>query len=313
MNRQSGMNAGVQNNPPSRVVYLGSIPYDQTEEQILDLCSNVGPVINLKMMFDPQTGRSKGYAFIEFRDLESSASAVRNLNGYQLGSRFLKCGYSSNSDISGVSQQQQQYNVSNGNNNNNNGNNNNNNNNNNSNNNNNTNNNNNNNGTDFQSSGNANFLNLKFPELPSGIDVNINMTTPAMMISSELAKKPKEVQLKFLQKFQDWTRTHPEDAVSLLELCPQLSFVTAELLLTNGICKVDDLIPLASRPQEEASPTNSSSLNEVVDPAALNKQKDLLKQVLQLNDSQIAILPDDERMAIWDLKQKALRGEFGAF
>ncbi|CAI4456710.1 CFA_G0019610.mRNA.1.CDS.1 [Saccharomyces cerevisiae] len=296
MNRQSGVNAGVQNNPPSRVVYLGSIPYDQTEEQILDLCSNVGPVINLKMMFDPQTGRSKGYAFIEFRDLESSASAVRNLNGYQLGSRFLKCGYSSNSDISGVSQQQQQqYNNINGNKNNN------------------GNNNNNSNGPDFQNSGNANFLSQKFPELPSGIDVNINMTTPAMMISSELAKKPKEVQLKFLQKFQEWTRAHPEDAVSLLELCPQLSFVTAELLLTNGICKVDDLIPLASRPQEETSATNNNSVNEVVDPAVLNKQKELLKQVLQLNDSQISILPDDERMAIWDLKQKALRGEFGAF
>nr|CAI6498417.1 BAF_HP1_G0019740.mRNA.1.CDS.1 [Saccharomyces cerevisiae] len=296
MNRQSGVNAGVQNNPPSRVVYLGSIPYDQTEEQILDLCSNVGPVINLKMMFDPQTGRSKGYAFIEFRDLESSASAVRNLNGYQLGSRFLKCGYSSNSDISGVSQQQQQqYNNINGNKNNN------------------GNNNNNSNGPDFQNSGNTNFLSQKFPELPSGIDVNINMTTPAMMISSELAKKPKEVQLKFLQKFQEWTRAHPEDAVSLLELCPQLSFVTAELLLTNGICKVDDLIPLASRPQEETSATNNNSVNEVVDPAVLNKQKELLKQVLQLNDSQISILPDDERMAIWDLKQKALRGEFGAF
>ena len=307
MSRQGGMNAGVQNNPPSRVVYLGSIPYDQTEEQILDLCSNVGPVNNLKMMFDPQTGRSKGYAFIEFRDLESSASAVRNLNGYQLGSRFLKCGYSSNSDISGVSQQQQQqqqqpqqYNGSGGN----------------SNNNNNNNNNGNSNNTisnDFQNSGNSNFLNLKFPELPSGIDVNINMTTPAMMISSELAKRPKEVQLKFLQTFQEWTRTHPDDAVSLLELCPQLSFVTAELLLTNGICKVDDLIPLASKPQEEASSTNNSSVNEVLDPAVLSKQKDLLKQVLQLNDSQIAILPDDERMAIWDLKQKALRGEFGAF
>ncbi|CAI4486656.1 CIC_collapsed_G0020070.mRNA.1.CDS.1 [Saccharomyces cerevisiae] len=174
-------------------------------------------------------------------------------------------------------------------------------------------NNNNSNGPDFQNSGNANFLSQKFPELPSGIDVNINMTTPAMMISSELAKKPKEVQLKFLQKFQEWTRAHPEDAVSLLELCPQLSFVTAELLLTNGICKVDDLIPLASRPQEEASATNNNSVNEVVDPAVLNKQKELLKQVLQLNDSQISILPDDERMAIWDLKQKALRGEFGAF
>lgn len=76
---------------------------------------------------------------------------------------------------------------------------------------------------------------------------------------------------------------------------------------------MDDLIPLASRPQEEASATNNNSVNEVVDPAVLNKQKELLKQVLQLNDSQISILPDDERMAIWDLKQKALRGEFGAF
>ena len=163
-------------------------------------------------------------------------------------------------------------------------------------------------GRTFKNSGNANFLSQKFPELPSGIDVNINMTTPAMMISSELAKKPKEVQLKFLQKFQEWTRAHPEDAVSLLELCPQLSFVTAELLLTNGICKVDDLIPLASRPQEEASATNNNSVNEVVDPAVLNKQKELLKQVLQLNDSQISILPDDERMAIWDSKTKSIKG-----
>lgn len=273
MNR-SGGNSG-QNNSPSRVVYLGSIPYDQTEEQILDLCSNVGPVTNLKMMFDPQTGKSKGYAFVEYKDFESSASAVRNLNGYQFGSRLLKCGYATGSDISSsdTSQQQQQQQHR----------------------------------QQHQQSSDAVFL--KFPELPSGIDVNINMTTPAMMISSELSKKNSQEQLKLLRVFQNWTRDNPEDAVELLRECPQLSFVVAELLLTNGISKVDDLTQLAV---QENTNVDTGTENKVpVDPKIQTKQRELLRQVLQLNDSEISVLPDDERMSLWDLKQRAMRGEYG--
>ncbi|QLQ79850.1 hypothetical protein HG537_0C04990 [Torulaspora globosa] len=270
MNRSS--NSGGQNNAPSRVVYLGSIPYDQTEEQILDLCSNVGPVTNLKMMFDPQTGKSKGYAFVEFRDLESSASAVRNLNGYQFGSRLLKCGYASSSDIT-VSDSSQQ---------------------------------------GRQSSDEP--VQLKFPELPAGIDVNINMTTPAMMISSELAKKTSPEQLQLLRVFQEWSRENPEDAVELLRECPQLSFVVAELLLTNGISKVDALTQLAA-PKSEADGGNAIGHGPrdgpAVDPETQSKQRELLSRVLQLSDSEIAVLPDDEKMSLWDLKQRAMRGEFG--
>lgn len=266
----------MQNNPPSRVVYVGSIPYDQTEEQILDLCSNVGPVVSLKMMFDPQTGKSKGYAFVQFRDLESSASAVRNLNGYQLGSRLLKCGYSSNSDIT---EQSNSYS----------------------------------NETDYQDDV-AESVSARFPQLPQGVDVNINMTTPAMMISSELAKRPAEEQKKLLKLFQDWTRANPDDAVLLLQECPQLSFVIAELLLTTGISKVDELTQLASSNNSgnDGPASESSTLNKDVDPQVRAKQVELLRQVLQLNDSEIAVLPYDEKMIIWDLKQKALRGEFGA-
>lgn len=273
MNRSS--NSGSQNNAPSRVVYLGSIPYDQTEEQILDLCSNVGPVTNLKMMFDPQTGKSKGYAFVEYRDLESSASAVRNLNGYQFGSRLLKCGYASGSDIVVSESSQQQ-----------------------------------------AGQGSQQFdetAQLRFPELPSGIDVNINMTTPAMMISSELAKKSPEEQLHILKVFQEWSRENPEDAAELLRECPQLSFVVAELLLTNGISKVDDLTQLAAQKNEADSGNQSGNgpHGPSVDPEVQNRQRELLSRVLQLSDSEIAVLPDNEKMSLWDLKQRAMRGEFG--
>ncbi|CCE65319.1 hypothetical protein TPHA_0K01870 [Tetrapisispora phaffii CBS 4417] len=283
-------NAGVQNNPPSRVIYIGSIPYDQTEEQILDLCSNVGPVVNLKMMFDPQTGRSKGYAFVEYKDLETSASAVRNLNGYQVGSRLLKCGYSSNSDISGSAGNDNNDNsnihdingnLSNG---------------------------------MMKHGGNVEYIDSKFLNLPNGVDVNINMTTPAMMISSELAKIDKSEQLVILDNFQKYCSEHEEEASELLNEFPQLIYSIAELLLTNGVCKTDDLIPLTNSVPSSgnAGDSDETGKSNAVDKEMQEKQKNLLRQVLQLSDSEIAILPDDERMGIWDIKQKVLKGEFGS-
>ncbi|SCV00526.1 LAMI_0G05622g1_1 [Lachancea mirantina] len=259
------MNRSVQNNPPSRIVYLGSIPYDQTEEQILDLCSNVGPVTNLKMMFDQQTGKSKGYAFIEYRDLDSSASAVRNLNGYQLGNRHLKCGYYGGGDMGGPTAA---------------------------------------NNTDI-SDNSINNSNIVFAGLPQGVDVNINMTTPAMMISSELSKHSKEQQLDLLRTLQSMARSDGEAFCSLLQQCPQLTFVVAELLLTNGLSTVDDLTQLAV---QETSATPQAAPQ---DPKIRAQQRELLQQVLQLTDSEISVLPDDEKMSLWDLKQKAMRGEFG--
>lgn len=289
MNFQSSSTNNVQNNPPSRIVYLGSIPYDQTEQQILDLCSNVGPVINLKMMFDPQTGKSKGYAFIEFKDLESSASAIRNLNGYQLGSRFLKCGYSSNNDISSLGGNGTNISNSNEGESNMNG-----------------------------SDGNDGNNSLRFLDLPTGIDVNINMTTPAMMISSEISKLDKKKQLEILKKFQSWSRKNSDLSKTLFAEYPQLTYAIAELLLTNGICKVDDLTQLASNNDSDNSNKNNNidqgdgTDNRLADdPETRAKQKDLLKQLLQLNDSEISILPDNEKMALWDLKQRAMKGEFG--
>lgn len=84
---------------PSKVIYIGSIPYDQTEEQVLDIARSIGPVVNMKMMFDKDSGKSKGFAFVEYHDIETASSAVRNLNNYNIGPRQLKCDFSTEQSL----------------------------------------------------------------------------------------------------------------------------------------------------------------------------------------------------------------------
>lgn len=79
-------------------IYLGSIPFDYTEEQVAEIARSVGPVSDLKLMFDPTTGRSRGSAFVRFADRETALSAVRNLNNMNVGSRYLRCTFASESD-----------------------------------------------------------------------------------------------------------------------------------------------------------------------------------------------------------------------
>lgn len=79
----------------ARSVYIGGIPFDHTEEQVADIAKSVGPVSDLKLLFDPVTGKSKGYAFVRYGDHETASSAVRNLNNMNIGNRYLKCSFSS--------------------------------------------------------------------------------------------------------------------------------------------------------------------------------------------------------------------------
>ncbi|OBA22862.1 hypothetical protein METBIDRAFT_34837 [Metschnikowia bicuspidata var. bicuspidata NRRL YB-4993] len=80
------------------IIYLSSIPYDYTEEQVADIAKSVGPITDLKLMFDSTTGRSKGSAFVRFSDREAALSAVRNLNNMNVGNRYLRCTFASDSD-----------------------------------------------------------------------------------------------------------------------------------------------------------------------------------------------------------------------
>jgi cleavage stimulation factor subunit 2 len=80
--------------PPGRsggtTVFVGNINYDATEEQLKDIFSQVGTVLNFRVVYDNDTGRPKGYGFCEYEDIETAMSARRNLNGYELNGRQLR-------------------------------------------------------------------------------------------------------------------------------------------------------------------------------------------------------------------------------
>ncbi|KAI5953005.1 hypothetical protein CANMA_005030 [Candida margitis] len=76
----------------STCVSIGKFPFDYTEEQVLEIARSVGPVLDIKLLFDELTGKSKGYAIVNYGDIETAGSAVRNLNYTSLpNGRFLKC------------------------------------------------------------------------------------------------------------------------------------------------------------------------------------------------------------------------------
>jgi cleavage stimulation factor subunit 2 len=69
---------------------VGNIPYDLSETQIVDILQEVGQVMGFRLVFDRETGKPKGYGFCTYQDHETAASAVRNLNNYDIGGRTLR-------------------------------------------------------------------------------------------------------------------------------------------------------------------------------------------------------------------------------
>ncbi|WPK22926.1 hypothetical protein PUMCH_000149 [Australozyma saopauloensis] len=81
-----------------RIVYISSLPFDYSEEQVAEIAKSVGPISDLKLIFDSATGRSKGSAYVQYADHETALSAVRNLNNANVGTRYIRCSLASDSD-----------------------------------------------------------------------------------------------------------------------------------------------------------------------------------------------------------------------
>lgn len=74
----------------SKVVFVGNVPYNMGEDQLIDVFKSVGQVIGFRLVFDRETGKPRGYGFCEFADHETALSAVRNLNNVDVGGRPLR-------------------------------------------------------------------------------------------------------------------------------------------------------------------------------------------------------------------------------
>lgn len=68
-------------------LYVGNLNFDVKEEDIRSLFEEVGDVASVKLMLDRETGRSKGFAFVEMADTEESIIAMKTLNGREFHGR----------------------------------------------------------------------------------------------------------------------------------------------------------------------------------------------------------------------------------
>ena len=70
-------------------LYVGSLPYSTTEQQLSELFSQHGTVTSAKVITDRYTGQSRGFGFVEMSTGEEAQKAIAALNGAALGGRTL--------------------------------------------------------------------------------------------------------------------------------------------------------------------------------------------------------------------------------
>jgi len=73
----------------SKSIYVGNLPWSATEEQIQGLFAEYGNVISVKLVSDRDTGRARGFGFVEMEDADAAA-AIEALDNYSLDGRTIR-------------------------------------------------------------------------------------------------------------------------------------------------------------------------------------------------------------------------------
>jgi RNA recognition motif-containing protein len=73
----------------SRKLYVGNLPFTTDETQLQDLFAQAGTVDTVSVVRDRETGRARGFAFVEMGSDEEAQKAINQLNSYELGGRAL--------------------------------------------------------------------------------------------------------------------------------------------------------------------------------------------------------------------------------
>ena len=73
----------------SKKLYVGNLSFDTTEDELRNLFGQHGDVQSVRVVTDRETGRSRGFAFVEM-DADAADTAIRALNGTELGGRALR-------------------------------------------------------------------------------------------------------------------------------------------------------------------------------------------------------------------------------
>ncbi|KAK1250261.1 hypothetical protein MKX08_010264 [Trichoderma sp. CBMAI-0020] len=292
--------------PPSRVVFVGNIPYGLSEEQITDIFSSAGKVERFRLVYDSETGRPKGFGFADYPDTDSASSAVRNLNEYEIMGRKLRVDFSNeqkSTDDDGQTPGQN---------------------------------------TGASNSGAASGYNTQstpLPPLPAGKEIPPGLTCTDA-ISRTLNTLPPPQLLDILSQMKTLATSEPQRATELLQQAPQLAYAVFQSLLLMGLVSPEAIqsvvdpnappppanypsapiagypgIPVANHtPPVTAMPYAPPAANNAgyippaaappaAAPPAMGQDPDaLMRAVMELPQAQIDMLPEADRQQIMALR-----------
>ncbi len=71
-------------------LYVGNLPFSTTETEVNDLFSQHGEVLDVALISDRETGRPKGFGFVEMKEEQAARDAIGALDGQDFGGRNIK-------------------------------------------------------------------------------------------------------------------------------------------------------------------------------------------------------------------------------
>jgi RNA recognition motif-containing protein len=71
-------------------VFVGNLSFDVTREELIEVFSGAGQVVDAKVPTDRETGRPRGFAFVEFENEEAVQRCIQQMNGQDLKGRPLR-------------------------------------------------------------------------------------------------------------------------------------------------------------------------------------------------------------------------------
>lgn len=71
-------------------IYVGNLSYDTSDDDLKEVFEEFGSVSSAKVITDRETGRSKGFGFVEMEDDGEAQAAIDDLDGVELDGRTIK-------------------------------------------------------------------------------------------------------------------------------------------------------------------------------------------------------------------------------
>jgi len=70
-------------------IYVGNLPFSATDDEVREMFGEYGTVTSVSLITDRETGRPRGFGFVEMEDDDAADTAISNLHQQQMGGRSL--------------------------------------------------------------------------------------------------------------------------------------------------------------------------------------------------------------------------------